>query len=70
MLQQTTGVNAMIVQKGKEQEREDKRKRADLDKRYGKIGISAVAGAVKHHRPSEKQKPAKKDRVILPQDSD
>lgn len=47
--------------------REDKRQTGELDKRYGKIGISAVAGAMKH-RPGEK--PRQKDREIVPQDSD
>jgi hypothetical protein len=57
----------MNAQKPAEQTREDKRKPGELDKRYGKIGISAVAGAVKH-RPCEK--PRKKDREIVPQDCD
>ncbi len=53
------------VQKG--QVRDDRRKRGELDKRYGQIGISAVAAAVKH-RPCEK--PKQKDREIVPQDCD
>ncbi len=64
----------MNIEHATEQRREDKRKRADvrrrygeMDKRYGEIGISAVAGALKHH-PSEK--PRKKDREIVPQDCD
>ena len=36
------------IQQGMEQGRDERRKRPDLDKRYGKIGISAVAGALKH----------------------
>ncbi len=47
--------------------RDDKRKRAELDKRYGEIGISAVAGALKH-QPCDK--PGKKDREIVPHDCD
>jgi hypothetical protein len=57
----------MNVEHGTEQRRDEKRKRADLDKRYGEIGISAVKGALKHH-PCEK--PRKKDREIVPQDCD
>lgn len=64
----------MNLEHATEQKREDKRKRADLDKRYGdmgkrygEIGISAVAGALKHH-PGEK--PRKKDREIVPNDCD
>jgi hypothetical protein len=49
------------------QAQEDKRPKGELDKRYGEIGISAVAGAVKH-RPCEK--PRTKDRKIEPQDCD
>jgi hypothetical protein len=56
----------MNVEKATEQ-REEKRKRAELDKRYGEIGISAVAGALKH-QPCEK--PRKKDREIVPHDCD
>lgn len=55
------------VEKGTEQKRDERRKRAELDKRYGKIGISAVAGALKHH-PCET--PKRKDREIVPQDCD
>jgi len=55
------------AQKGREQEREESDNRADLDARYGKIGISAVAGALKH-QPCEKPRP--KDREIVPQGSD
>jgi hypothetical protein len=51
----------------KELSREDTRKRADLERRYGKIGISAVAGALKH-QPCEKQRV--KDREIQPEDCD
>ena len=57
----------MTAQKRQEDVREDTAKRADLDKRYGKIGISAVAGALKH-QPCEK--PRRKDREIVPEDCD
>jgi hypothetical protein len=57
----------MNVEHGIEQRREDKRRRGDLDKRYGEIGISAVKGALKHH---PREKPRKKDREIVPQDCD
>jgi hypothetical protein len=57
----------MNAAKGRQDAREDKTKRADLDKRYGKIGISAVAGALKH-QPCEKPRP--KDRDIVPEDCD
>lgn len=57
----------MNVEKGTEQGREEKRRRAELDKRYGEIGISAVAGALKHH-PCDQ--PRKKDREIVPDDCD
>lgn len=68
MMQITVGENAMTTaQQGMEQGRDERRKRPDLDKRYGKIGISAVAGALKHH-PCEK--PREKDREIEPQDCD
>ncbi len=53
--------------KGTEQVRDERRRRGDLDKRYGEIGISAVAAALKH-QPCEK--PRKKDREIVPQDCD
>jgi hypothetical protein len=56
----------MNVEKATEQ-RDENRKRAELDKRYGEIGISAVAGALKH-QPCEK--PRKKDREIVPHDCD
>jgi hypothetical protein len=55
------------VQKGTEQVRDERRKRSELDKRYGEIGISAVAGALKH-QPCET--PKRKDREIVPQDCD
>jgi hypothetical protein len=32
---------------------ESRRQKTDLDNRYGKIGISAVAGAVCHHGEQE-----------------
>lgn len=57
----------MDVEKVTEQRRDDKRKRPDLDKRYGEIGISAVAGALKHHPCDE---PRKRDRQIVPDDCD
>jgi len=57
----------MEAQKAKQPNPDDKRKRADLDKRYGKIGISAVAGALKH-QPGKK--PREKDREIVPEDCD
>ena len=57
----------MEAHKAKQPNPDDKRKRADLDKRYGKIGISAVAGALKH-QPCKK--PQKKDREIVPEDCD
>ncbi len=57
----------MNVEHGTEQRRDDKRKRADLHKRYGEIGISAVKGALKHQAC---EKPRKKDREIVPQDCD
>lgn len=34
--------------KAKEQSQDSRRKKTDLDDRYGKIGISAVAAAVRH----------------------
>ena len=55
------------VQQGTEQRADERRKRGELDQRYGKIGISAVAGALKH-QPCEK--PKQKDREIVPQDCD
>jgi len=59
----------MEAQKAKQPSPDEKRKRADLDKRYGKIGISAVAGALKHkHEPGKK--PRQKDREIVPEDCD
>ena len=57
----------MTAQKESQLSREDTRKRADLERRYGKIGISAVAGALKH-QPCEKQRV--KDREIQPEDCD
>jgi hypothetical protein len=57
----------MNAAKGRQDAREDTTTRADLDKRYGKIGISAVAGALKH-QPCEKPRP--KDRDIVPEDCD
>jgi hypothetical protein len=57
----------MNVEKGTDQRRDETRKRAELDKRYGEIGISAVAGALKH-QPCEK--PRKRDREIVPNDCD
>jgi hypothetical protein len=57
----------MNVEKGTDRRRDETRKRAELDKRYGEIGISAVAGALKH-QPCEK--PRKKDREIVPDDCD
>jgi hypothetical protein len=58
----------MSAQKRPEnQTQEEKRQKGELDKRYGEIGISAVAGAVKH-RPCGK--PQTKDRTIEPQDCD
>jgi hypothetical protein len=65
--QQADGEETMDAQKAKEQSRDEKRKRADLDRRYGKIGISAVAGALKH-QPCKK--PRQKDREIVPEDCD
>ena len=57
----------MNVEKGTDQRRDETRRRAELDKRYGEIGISAVAGALKH-QPCEK--PRKRDREIVPNDCD
>jgi hypothetical protein len=51
----------------KSEQRDDKRKRAELDQRYGEIGISAVAGALKHQAC---ETPRKKDREIVPHDCD
>jgi hypothetical protein len=52
---------------GTEKGKEERGKRGELDKRYGEIGISAVAGALKH-QPCDK--PKQKDREIVPQDCD
>jgi hypothetical protein len=38
-----------------------------LDRRYGKIGISAVAGAVQHKK---QERPAPRDRRFMPEDCD
>jgi hypothetical protein len=57
----------MNIQNGTEQRKDEQRPRAELDGRYGDIGISAVAGALKH-QPCEK--PGKKDREIVPNDCD
>jgi hypothetical protein len=57
----------MNIQTGTEQRKDEQRPRAELDGRYGDIGISAVAGALKH-QPCEK--PGKKDREIVPNDCD
>jgi hypothetical protein len=38
-----------------------------LDRRYGKIGISAVAGAVQHKL---QERPAPRDRRFMPEDCD
>jgi hypothetical protein len=66
-MQAISGVSGMTAQKESQLSREDTRKRADLERRYGKIGISAVAGALKH-QPCEKQRV--KDREIQPEDCD
>lgn len=57
----------MQVENGTERRKDEWRQRAELDKRYGDIGISAVAGALKH-QPCEK--PGPKDREIVPNDCD
>lgn len=57
----------MNIQNGTEQGKNEQRTRAELDKRYGDIGISAVAGALKHQAC---EKPGKKDREIVPIDCD
>jgi hypothetical protein len=47
---------------------ESRRQKTDLDNRYGKIGISAVAGAVCHH--GEQQERAKEKSRKVPYDRD
>ena len=49
-----------------EQSQDSKRNFTRLDERYGKIGISAVAGAVRHK--GEQRKP--NQTRFVPQDSD
>jgi hypothetical protein len=66
-MQVISGARVMIAQKKPQPSREDEHKKADLDCRYGEIGISAVAGALKH-QPCEK--PKVKDREIVPHDCD
>jgi hypothetical protein len=45
----------MDKQKNKDQRSDDKRERPTLDSCYGKIGISAVAGALSHKQNEPRQ---------------
>jgi hypothetical protein len=47
-IQGRTGEATMNTNKAAEQNRNSKRQGSDLDLRYGKIGISAVAAAVRY----------------------
>jgi hypothetical protein len=47
------------------------RETADLDVRYGKIGISAVAAAMRYHRPAGKvEAPLRELRAVASANSD
>ena len=45
----------MDKQKNKDQRSDDRRERSTLDSCYGKIGISAVAGALSHKKNEPRQ---------------
>lgn len=45
----------MEKQKDKDQRQNDRRERPTLDSCYGKIGISAVAGALSHKQDEPRQ---------------
>ena len=45
----------MDKQKNKDQRSDDRRERSMLDSCYGKIGISAVAGALSHKQNEPRQ---------------
>jgi hypothetical protein len=49
-----------------EQRQDTRRPSTELDDRYGKIGISAVAAAVRH----KGEKPKSKDAHLIPYDCD
>lgn len=49
-----------------EQSQDSKRQYSNLDDRYGKIGISAVAAAVRHQRDQRKANETR----FIPNDSD
>lgn len=56
----------MEVTRAMEQSQDSKRQIKSLDDRYGKIGISAVAAAVRH---KDKSRPVNAPHLV-PQDSD
>jgi len=55
-------------QRQQSQSQEPQKQFGDLDQRYGKIGISAVAGAVAHK--GERREPDTRRRPYLQPDSD
>lgn len=59
----------MAKEANSQEKQQQSKRRSELDDRYGKIGISAVAGAVCHHK-EEPRRRTETDKRFTPSDCD